>query len=454
MTSGGSGWGSVGINVYGRRFWPSKGKDRMSNNNHSDNETDESVGKRKPRSKEIFSPELLDQLLKNYSKPEDLTGPEGLLKRLTGALVERAMGAELTHHLGYEPGEKPPEEQGNRRNGTNPKTLRTERGSLTVEVPRDRQGSFEPQIVPKHQRHFNGFDDKILSMYARGMSVRDIRAHLEEIYGVSVDADLISRVTDAVVEELKAWQNRPLEALYLVVYLDALVVKIRDQGVVQNRAVYLAVGVGLDGSKDVLGMWIQQTEGAKFWMNILTELRNRGVQDVLVLCADGLTGLPSAVEAIFPQTVFQTCLVHMVRSSTKYVGWKERKAVCADLRAIYTAANRAAAELALEQFESRWNKRYPTIGLAWRKRWQEIVPFLDFPPEIRRAIYTTNAIEALNRQLRKVLKTRGHLPSDDAAFKLIFLALRNAKKTWGHPFPQWKRSLAQFAIHFEGRFPL
>jgi putative transposase len=426
----------------------------MSKNERSDSEVDESVAKRSTRtSKEIFSPDLLDHLLKGYAKPEDLTGPEGLLKRLTGALVERAMNAELTHHLGYEAGDKPPEEQGNRRNGTSSKTLRTEQGPMAVEVPRDREGTFEPQIVPKHQRHFNGFDDKILSMYARGMSVRDIRAHLEEIYGVSVDGDLISRVTDSVVEELRAWQNRPLDPLYLVAYLDALVVKIRDKGVVQNKAVYLVVGVGLDGSKDILGMWIQQTEGAKFWMNILTELRNRGVQDVLVLCADGLTGLPQAVSAVFPQTVFQTCIVHMVRSSTRYVSWKERKAVCADLRRVYTAQTRDAADQALTDFEKRWDKQYPTIAAAWRKRWEEIVPFLDFPPEIRRAIYTTNAIEALNRQLRKVLKTRGHLPSDDAAFKLLYLALRNAKRVWGRPFPQWNRSLAQFAICFEGRFP-
>jgi putative transposase len=426
----------------------------MSKNERSDREVDESVAKRSTRtSKEIFSPDLLDHLLKGYAKPEDLTGPEWLLKRLTGALVERAMNAELTHHLGYEAGDKPPEEQGNRRNGTSSKTLRTEQGPMGVEVPRDREGTFEPQIVPKHQRHFNGFDDKILSMYARGMSVRDIRAHLEEIYGVSVDGDLISRVTDAVVEELRAWQNRPLDPLYLVAYLDALVVKIRDKGVVQNKAVYLVVGVGLDGSKDILGMWIQQTEGAKFWMNILTELRNRGVQDVLVLCADGLTGLPQAVSAVFPQTVFQTCIVHMVRSSTRYVSWKERKAVCADLRRVYTAQTRDAADQALTDFEKRWDKQYPTIAAAWRKRWEEIVPFLDFPPEIRRAIYTTNAIEALNRQRRKVLKTRGHLPSDDAAFKLLYLALRNAKRVWGRPFPQWNRSLAQFAICFEGRFP-
>src|ERR1700733_50220 len=378
----------------------------MSKNEDTGSSIVEGMAKRKKgSSKEIFSRELLDQLLKGYAKPEDLTGPEGLLKRVTGALVERAMGAELTHHLGYEAGELPPAEQQNRRNGTTTKRLRTEQGQLPVQVPRDRAGTFEPQIVPKHQRHFNGFDDKIISMYARGMSVRDIRAHLEEIYGVAVDPDLISHVTDAVVDELKAWQSRPLESLYLVVYLDALIVEVRDTGVVQNKAVYLAVGVDLDGTKDVLGMWMQKTGGAKFWMSVVTELRNRGVQDILVLCADGLTGMPESTAAVFPRTVFQTCVVHMVRSSTKYVNWKDLRSVCADLRRIYTAATRAAAELALEEFATRWDKRYPSIATAWRKRWEEIVPFLDFPQEIRRSIYTTNAIEALNRQLRKGLKT-------------------------------------------------
>lgn len=426
----------------------------MPSNDQNDSGPNESVARKRERTnKGIFPREVLDQLLKGYSKPEDLTGPDGLLKQLTAALVERAMNAEMTHHLGYENGEKPPEEQGNRRNGATSKTLRTEQGALTVEVPRDRDGTFEPQIVPKHQRHFNGFDDKILSMYARGMSVRDIRAHLEEIYGVSVDADLITRVTDCVVDELKAWQLRPLDAVYLIVYLDALVIKVRDKGIVQNKSVYLAVGVNMDGVKSVLGMWIQQTEGAKFWMSILTEIRNRGVQDILILCADGLTGLPDAVGAVFPEAVFQTCLVHMVRSSVRYVGFKERKPVCADLRRIYTAETRAAAEDALEEFDRRWGRQYPAIAPAWRKRWEEIVPFLDFPPELRRAVYTTNTIEALNRQLRKVMKTRGHMPSDDAALKLLFLALRNAEKVWRRPFPQWNRAMVQFAICFEGRFP-
>ena len=409
--------------------------------------------KRKQASKSPFPEELLDQLMSGYTSPEDLTGPDGLLKTLTKALVERAMTAELGQHLGYERGAAPPESQANRRNGTSKKTLRTDQGPVIVDVPRDRDGSFEPQIVGKHQRQFNGFDDKILSMYARGMSVRDIRAHLEEIYGVNVSPDLISRATDEIVAELTAWQNRPLEPLYLVAYIDAMVIKIRDKGVVQNKAVYLVVGVNLDGGKEVLGMWLQRTEGAKFWAAILTELRNRGVADILVLCADGLTGLPDAVQAVFPKTVFQTCIVHMIRSSTRYVSWKDRKAVCADLRRIYTAETREAAEVALDELEAGWKRQYPTIAPAWRARWEEITPFLDFPPEIRKAIYTTNAIEALNRQLRKVIKTRGSLPTDDAALKLLFLALRNAKSTWGRPFPQWNRCLAQFAIQFEGRLP-
>ena len=423
----------------------------MSNDEETGKTTTVAKRRRRKREEEIFSRELLDELLKNYSKPEDLIGAGGLLKKLTAALVNRAMSAEMSHHLGYESGAQPPKQQDNRRNGKTHKTLRSNYGPLKVEVPRDREGTFEPQIVPKHQRHFNGFDDKILSMYARGMSVRDIQAHLHEIYGVNVDAALVSHVTDAVVEELEAWQNRPLESTYLVVYLDALIVKIRDGGVVQNKAVYLVVGLDKDGSKDVLGMWIQQTEGAKFWMSILTELRNRGVQDILVLSADGLTGLADAASAIFPKAIFQTCIVHMVRASTRYVSWKDRKSLCADLRAIYTAATRAGAEHALRDFEERWSKQYPSIAPMWRRRWEEVVPFLDFPQEIRHAVYTTNAIEALNRQLRKVLKTRGALPSDDAAAKLIFLALRNAKKNWGGTGASWGRTLSQFMLCFEGR---
>jgi putative transposase len=407
----------------------------------------------KKKDQDAIRPELLDELLSGYSKPEDLTGPDGLLKRLTGALVNRAMHAELDEHLGYDKGGHPPEGQGNRRNGKGGKRVRTDQGEVDIEVPRDRDGTFEPQLVPKHQRHFDGFDDKIISMYARGMSTRDIRAHLQEIYGVEVSPDLISRVTDAVVDELREWQQRPLDAVYLIVYLDALVVKTRDKSGVRNKSVYLVVGVTPEGNKDVLGMWIQNTEGAKFWLAILNELRQRGVGDILVMCADGLTGLPEAVEAAFPQAIFQTCIVHMVRSSTRFVAWKDRRAVCADLRAIYTAQDAEAAEEALGAFERTWGNRFPMIAPAWRRRWGEITPFLAFPQELRRAIYTTNAIEALNRQLRKVLKTRGHMPTDGAVFKLLFLAIRNAKKTWGRRTRAWNQQLLQFAIHFGERLP-
>jgi len=400
-----------------------------------------------------FRPELVDELLSGYEKPSDMTGPDGMLQQLIGALVSRAMNAEMTHHLGYEHGGKAPEEQDNRRNGSSDKTLRTGYGNVKVEVPRDRQGTFEPKIVGKHERQFDGFDDKIVSMYARGMSTREIRDHMAELYGVGVSAELVSRATDAVVDELGAWQSRPLERVYLVVYVDALVVKIRDKAGVRNKSVYLAVGVRVDGTKDVLGMWIQPTEGAKFWLTILTELRQRGVEDILVLCADGLTGMPEAVEAAFPQAIFQTCIVHMVRSSTRFVPWKERKAVCADLRGVYSAENEEAASAALDAFEASWGTRYPMIATAWRRRWAEVTPFLAFPEEIRRAIYTTNAIEALNRQLRKVLKTRGHMPSDQAALKLLYLAIRNATKKWGGRDKRWNKALLQFAIHFEGRIP-
>lgn len=418
---------------------------------NAENEVSQDSIVSKPRRKKSRQDELLDELIAQYGGSAGVTGPEGLLKDLTRRVVNLAMGAELSHHLGYEAGETPPEGQSNRRNGKTEKTIRTGQGQIAVEVPRDRDGSFEPQLIPKHQRHFDGFDDKILSMYARGMTVREIRAHLEEIYGVEVSPELISRVTDAVIEEMTAWQTRPLEPVYLIAYLDALVIKVRDKSGVQNKSVYIVVGVRPDGSKDVLGFWLQATEGAKFWLTILTELRQRGVEDILVLCADGLTGMPEAVEAAFPRAIFQTCIVHMVRSSTRFVPWKERKAVCADLRTIYTAETVEAAEAALDGFERTWGKRYPMIGPAWRRRWDEITPFLAFPTEIRRAIYTTNAVEALNRQLRKVLKIRGHMPNEQAALKLLYMAVRNAQKNWGGRDKRWNTALLQFAIYFEGR---
>jgi putative transposase len=421
--------------------------------------SEEEIAKRKRRDKGpgAFPPEVLDQLLQGAARDGKLATAEdlqGLLKQLSGALINRALDGEMTYHLGYDKGEQPPEFQENRRNGKGSKKVRTDHGEVDVEVPRDREGTFEPQLVPKHQRHFKGFDDKILAMYARGMTVRDIRAQLEEIYGVEVSADLISRVTDGVLDELKAWQERPLERVYCVVYLDALQVKIRDNGTVRNKAVYVAVGVPADGMREVLGLWVQATEGAAFWTSVLEELRRRGVEDILVLCSDGLSGMGQAVEAIFPQTVFQTCVVHVIRASTRYVPWKERKTVCADLRRVYTARDAEAAEEALVAFEDKWDARYPTVAKTWRRRWDEITPFLAYPAEMRRAIYTTNAIEALNRNFRKAAKTRGHFPTDDAAIKLLYLTLRHDKKGTVRRSREWNLALNQFAIYFEGRLPV
>ncbi len=397
--------------------------------------------------------EVLDQLLAGVGGKDALADPSGLLQDLTAALVSRALESEMDHHLGYEAGEEPPKAQSNRRNGHGSKRLRTGHGEVEVRTPRDREGSFEPQLVAKHQRSFAGFDDKVLALYARGMTVRDIRAHLEELYGVEVSPDLISRVTDGVLEELRLWQSRPLESVYCVVYLDALVVKIRSKGTVRNCAVYIAMGIPADGRREVLGLWVQETEGAKFWCSILEELRRRGVEDILVLCADGLTGMSDAALAVFPKAVFQTCVVHVIRASTRFVPWKDRKRVCADLRAIYTAGSAEEAELALEAFEERWDTDYPTVARCWRNRWEDIVPFLAYPAEMRRVIYTTNAIEALNRNLRKALKTRGHMPSGEAALKLLYLSMRHDPKSNTRYARGWPKAINQFAIFFDGRLP-
>jgi putative transposase len=397
--------------------------------------------------------ELLDELLAGYESPEDLTGPEGLLKRLTGALVERALGAELTDHLGYEPGAPEGSGSGNSRNGTSDKTLVTEQGEIPIEVPRDRNGTFEPQLVKKHQRRFDGFDDKILSMYARGMTVRDIQAHLSELYGTEISPTLISTVTDAVVDEVVKWQNRPLDAVWPIVYLDALVLKVREQGVVQNRHVYLALGIGLEGKKEVLGMWVETNEGAKFWLTVITELKNRGIDDVFIVCCDGLKGFPDAIEAVFPRTTVQTCIVHLIRSSTRFVAWKDRKVVIADLRRVYAADTEDAALVALEEFEEQWTERYPNVAQTWRSNWERVRPFFAFDKDIRRIIYTTNAIESLNYTLRKVTRARGHFPNQEAALKLLYLAVRNIEKKWTRPPLFWSRAMQQFAIMFEGRLP-
>jgi putative transposase len=400
-----------------------------------------------------FRPELLEELLAAAGGPAGLAEKDGLLRQLVAALVNKALEAEMSQHLGYEAREEPPDEQTNRRNGHRMKKVRSSHGVMDVHVPRDRAGTFEPKLVGKHQRTFAGFDDKILSMYARGMSTRDIRAHLHDMYGVDVSPELISRVTDAVVDELAEWQGRALDAVYPIVYIDALVVKVRDQGKVENKAVHIVVGVNLEGERDVLGLWLERTEGAKFWSSVLTDLRQRGVEDILILCADGLTGLPAAVEAVFPKAIFQTCIVHMIRASTRYVSYRDLRPICQDLKAIYTAANVQEAEAALDAAEEKWGPRYGHVFRPWRTRAAEWQPFLQFPAELRRAIYTTNTIEALNRILRKTLKTRGPLPTDEAALKLLYLAIRNAKATWGRSHRDWLTTRLQLNIHFAGRLP-
>jgi putative transposase len=396
--------------------------------------------------------EVIDELLAGARTEEEIVGPGGVLAQLTKRLVERAMSAELTEHLGYEPHQEPPGGTGNTRNGSTPKTLATEHGSVRIETPRDRKGSFEPQIVRKGQRRFEGFDDKILALYSRGLSTRDIEAHLAEIYGVKVGRDLISRVTDAVMEDVREWQQRPLDDVYPVVFLDALVLKIREGGSVQRRACYLALGVTVEGERDVLGMWFQETEGAKFWMQVLSELKQRGIRDILLCCVDGLKGFPEAIEAIFPATVVQTCIVHLIRHSLKYVPRREREQVARDLKPIYTAVDGDAAQAALEQFDDKWGSRYPVITQAWLNAWEYVTPFLAFPPELRRVVYTTNAIEALNRQLRKAIKTKGHFPNEEAARKLIYLAIANAVPAWTRT-RNWTTALLAFKIHFGDRLP-
>jgi putative transposase len=402
--------------------------------------------------KALLPDELIDELLAGARTEEEITGQGGLLGQLTKRLVERAMEVELTDHLGYGPHQEPPGGTGNTRNGSTPKKLITEHGEVPIDTPRDRDGSFEPRIVRKRQRRFEGFDDKILALYARGMSTRDISAHLEEIYGVQVGRDLISKVTDAVLEDARAWQARPLDDVYPVVFLDALVLKIRDGGSVQRKACYLALAINLDGDREVLGLWFQKTEGAKFWMQVLTELKQRGVADILICCVDGLKGFPEAIEAIFPATTVQTCLVHLIRASLKYVPRKQYDQVTKDLRPIYTAINADEAMHALEAFEATWGEQIPIIGRMWRDAWQYVIPFLAYEPEVRRVIYTTNAIEALNRQLRKAIKTKGSFPSEEAAIKLIYLAINNAVPQWTRT-RGWTKAMLAFKIQFGDRIP-
>jgi len=397
--------------------------------------------------------EVLNELLRDYQKPEDLLGQNGLLKQLQKRLLEKAMGAELTVHLGYGKHDPAGKNSGNSRNGTSPKTLKGEFGKLDLATPRDRNGSFEPQIVAKGQRRFEGFDQAIVSLYSRGMTTREIEGHLLEIYGVEVSPALVSQVTDAVCADVQVWQNRVLEEVYPIVYFDAIWSKVRDNGPVVKVAVYLALGITMAGQKEVLGMWAANTEGAKFWLHVLTELKNRGVRDIFIGCVDGLKGFPEAMEAVFPATQVQLCLVHMVRHSLSYVGWKERKEVAADLKVIYRAATAAEAEQALAAFERKWDRKYPSISKSWRTHWPELITFLKYPAEIRKAIYTTNAIESLNRSLRKISKNRGVFPNQESLLKLYYLALERIAKKWTMPIHSWTQALNRFVVEFGDRVP-
>jgi transposase-like protein len=398
---------------------------------------------------------LLDELIKQCQGPEQIIGRGGLLEQLTKAVMERALHGELTHHLGYEKGQptKTAEERDNCRNGTSPKTVITDNGKVEIDVPRDRNGSFEPQLIRKGQRRLEGFDEKVIAMYARGMTVREIQGFLLDQYKVEVSPEFISSVTDAVTEEVTAWQNRPLEGMYPVVFFDALRVKIRDEAVVRNKAVYFALGVSAEGRKDILGFWIEQTEGAKFWLKVMNELSNRGVRDILIAVVDGLKGFPEAITTVFPQTTVQTCIVHLLRHSLSFCSWQDRQPIARRLKAVYNAPNAEEARRQLEACaEEPWAKKYPTIVPSWQRNWEQVIPFFAYPLEVRKVIYTTNAIESLHMQLRKILKTRGHFPSDEAASKLLYLALRNITKKWNMPPVTWKKALSQFAVLFGSRF--
>jgi len=407
--------------------------------------------KQKKESKMTRKEELIDELLKECNSPEDILGEGGLLKQLTKSLVERALEGEMTDHLGYAKHSPIGKSKSNSRNGKTSKTIKGKNGSMTIAIPRDRDGEFEPQLIPKHQRRFDGFDDKIIAMYARGMTTRDIRDQLEDLYGVDVSPTFISTVTDAVLDEVKAWQNRPLDPLYPIVYLDAIRIKGRQDGHIMNKAVYLAIGINTEGLKEVLGMWIAKTEGAKFWLRVLGEMKNRGLEDIFIASVDGLKGFPDAIETVYPDTQIQLCIVHMIRHSLKYVSWKQRKEMATDLKTIYRASNVDEAKANLDIFANKWDKTHPSVSKSWRNNWENLATFFDYPQGIRRVIYTTNAIESLNMSLRKVTKNRGSFPNDEAVFKILYLALRNAAKKWTMPIQNWKQAMNHFSILFEDR---
>jgi putative transposase len=407
-----------------------------------------------PNSEQLSVPEIpkefLDQIVNG---PMTAEAVEAVMHKFKKAVIERALGGEMTHHLGYAPGAATANDSGNHRNGTSAKTVLTDDGAVRIDVPRDRQGTFEPQLIGKHERRFSGFDDKIIAMYARGMTVREVQAFLLEMYDVEVSPEFISSVTDAVMSEVTAWQARPLEPMYPVVFFDALRVKIREDAVVRNKAIYLALGVLPDGTRDILGLWIENTEGAKFWLKVFNDLKTRGCNDILIAVTDGLKGMPEALSAVYPATTLQTCIVHLIRNSLVFASWKERKALAAGLRPIYTAANAEAAEAELTAFEQGpWGEKFPTIVAIWRRAWSHVIPFFAFPPAVRRVIYTTNSIESVHARLRKIIKTRGHFPNDDAATKLIWLALRNITAEWSRAAHDWKQAMNQFAILYADRF--
>src|SRR5499426_1665524 len=410
--------------------------------------------KKMTKTQSAIDPKIIDELLKSYDKPEDLLGEGGIVEQLTKALIERALQGELTHHLGYEKHSVEGYGSGNSRNGTSRKTLKGKKGQLEVEIPRDRTGEFEPQLIKKNQRRFDGFNEKIISLYARGMTVREIQGHLEELYGVEVSPGLISSVTGGVLEEVKAWQSRPLEKVYPILWLDGLRVSVKQEGRVSQRTIYVALAVNLQGHKEVLGLWASGNEGAKFWLSVITEMKNRGMEDILIACVDGLKGFPEAIGSVFPQTLVQLCIVHLVRHSISLVSEKDRKAVAADLKLIYRSPTAEEAERQLHLFAEKWNSKYQLIAKSWRANWAQIVPMFQFPEEIRRVIYTTNAIESLNFSLRKIIKNRSLFPNDEAVFKILYLAIRNAAKKWKMPIRDWRRALHQFALVFEGRLPL
>ncbi len=408
-----------------------------------------------PRKRKGKPTDVPDAVLEYFAGPSRIMSAsevEDAMRRFKKALLEKALGAELTHHLGYPLGAKP-ETATNHRNGTTPKTVLTDDGAVDLDVPRDRAGTFEPVLVPKHERRFTGFDDKILALYARGLTVREIQGFLREMYAVDVSPDLISTVTDAIIEEVTAWQARPLDRVYAVVFFDALRVRIRDEGAVRVKAVYLALGVRTDGRRDILGLWIEQTEGAKFWLKVFTDLRARGCEDILIAVTDGLKGMPEALEAAYPHTTLQTCIVHLIRHSLEYASWRDRKLLAAALKTIYAAPTEDTALVALQAFEATpLGQRFPTVSAAWRRAWPHVIPFFAFPPAIRRLLYTTNALENVHRQLRKIIKTRGHFPNDDAATKLLWLALRNITVKWVASTTGWDGAMNHFAILFAERF--